>query len=302
MMPMTPPPTRPTVLLAAGLAIALAGCGKPPEATKADPAKAPPGPTAGPAAPPAPAGPAGPTDASSVAAEKFAQSLVAGAADPNKLSVPFLKAVGLPVLAAEDKAKGYSLSAAQLWLNRAGAELGKLGPLGLPTGFTAGGTAVFVSPVGAGRYSLRMVQADGAWKVDWFGVGTAKANDVEKPKTADEAFQDFAVLAFLDAISGTATPRDDRVPLAAAVLSAGTREKWAAPFPADKDQGLGYNQAKLGQIMDGFGGGATAVTRTRTGADSFKVEITKDGATRAFAAKLVRTPAGEWVIDEFKGE
>jgi hypothetical protein len=147
-----------------------------------------------------------------------------------------------------------------------------------------------------------MAQAGGTWKVDWFGIGTAKANDVEKPKTSDEAFQDFAVLAFLDATTSTALPLDDRVPLAAAVLSAKARAAWATPFPDDTSSGYDYNRGKLGVVMDGLGGGATAVSRTRTGPDAFKVEITKGGSPRAFAAKLTRDPAGGWVVDEFRAE
>ncbi len=293
--------TRPAVLLAA--ALALAGCGRPPTPTSKDDTQGSP-PVVSPAlsVPAVPSGPVAPTDASSVAAEKFVGDLIAGKADPTKLSTPFLKAVGLPVLSAEDKAKGYSPTAAQAWLNRAGAELGKLGPLGLPTGFTAGTTAVFVSPVGAGRYGLRLVQADGGWKVDWFGIGTATANDVPKPTTADEAFQDFAVLAFLDAITGTAQPLDDRIPLAAAELSPKARQAWGTPFPDDTSLGYDYNRGKLGVVMDGLGKGATAVSRTRTGPDAFEVEIAKGGATRTFAAKLVPAPTGGWVIDEFKAE
>jgi hypothetical protein len=285
--------TRPAVLLAA--ALALAGCGKPPAPTTKDDGKGAPGPT--PAA--VPSGPVAPTDASSVAAEKFVGDLVAGKGDPNKLSLPFLKAVGLPALSAEDKAKGYSPTTAQAWLNRAGAALHQIAP---PAGFTAATSAVFVGPAGTGRYLVRVAQADGTWKVDWFGVGTAKANEVEKPKNSDEAFQDFAVLAFLDAATSTALPLEDRIPLAAAVWSAKTLEARWGPIPADKEQGYHYSPGRFGAVLDGLGKGATAVSRTRTGADAFKVEITKDGAARAFAVKLVRDLAGGWVIDDFKPE
>lgn len=286
--------TRQAALLAAALAIA--GCGQPAAPTNKDePGKGgPPGPT-----PAVPSAPVAPTDASLTAAEKFVGELKAGKADPNKLSTPFLKAVGLPVLSPEDKAKGYSPTTAQAWLNRAGAALTQIAP---PAGFTAGNSAVFVGPAGTGRYLIRMAQADGGWKVDWFGLGTAKANEVEKPKTSDEAFQDFAVLGFLDAVTSAALPLEDRVPLAAAVLSANYRKAQFGPLAGDPEQGFDYNRGKLGGVLDGLGKGATAVTRTRTGPDTFKVEITKDGATRAFAAKLVPAPAGGWAIDEFKAE
>jgi len=287
--------TRPAVLLAA--AMALAGCGQPPAPTNKDD-KGGPVPAA---APPAsiPSGPVAPTDASSVAAEKLVGDLRNTAADPNKLSPAFLKAVGLPALSAEDKAKGYNPAAAQAWLNRAGAALTQIGP---PAGFTAANSAVFTGPNGAGRYLVRMSQADGSWKLDWFGLGTVAANEVDQPKTADEAFQDFAVLGFLDAATSTALPREDRVPLAAALLSTNYRTTQYKAHPGDADQGLDYNRATLGNSLDGIGQGATAVRRTRTGADAFRVEITRGGAARTFAVKLVRDPAGGWAIDDVKGE
>ncbi|MFO0796964.1 MAG: hypothetical protein U0804_05765 [Gemmataceae bacterium] len=285
--------TRRAAVLAA--ALALAGCGQPAAPSNKDD-KGGPG-----AAPPAniPSGPVAPTDASSVAAQKIVGDLLTGAADTTKFATPFIKAVGLPATTPEDKAKGYSPAAAHAWLTRAGAALTQIGP---PDGFTASTSAVFTGMNGTGRYLVRMAQAEGAWKADFFGVGTAKANEVDKPKTADEAFQDFAVLGLLDALTSTALPTDDRVPLAAALLSAKARAGMAGPFPADQEQGYDYNRGKLGVVADGLGKGATAVTRTRTGADTFRVQITKDGAARAFAVKLVRDPAGGWVVDEFKPE
>ncbi|QDU18314.1 hypothetical protein [Urbifossiella limnaea] len=282
-----------TATLAA--ALALAGCGRPAAPTTKDD-KGGPGP-----APPAniPSGPVAPTDASSVAAQKVVGDLLTGTADTTKLTTSFLKAVGLPATSPEDKAKGYSPAAAHTWLARAGAALTQIGP---PDGFTASTSAVFTGPNGTGRYLVRMVQADGAWKADYFGLGTAKANEMAKPKTSDEAFQDFAVLGLLDALTSTALPTDDRVPLAAALMSAKARGALAGPFPADQEQGYDYNRGKLGVVADGLGKGATAVSRTRTGADAFRAEITKDGATRAFAVKLVRDAAGGWVVDDFKPE
>ncbi len=285
--------TRPAVLLAAVFAVA--GCGQPPAPSAKDD-KGGPG-----AAPPAnvPSGSVKPDADSSVAAGKFVGDLVNSAADPTKLSPAFLKSVGKPMLSAEDKAKGYNPAAAQAWLNRAGAALAQIGP---PAGFTAANSAVFTGPNGGGRYLVRMTQADGGWKVDWFGLGTAKANDVDQPKTADEAFQDFAVLGFLHAATDATLAREDRIPLAAALLSATYRAKQVGPVADDTDQGFDYNRGKLGNILDGLGQGATAVSRTRTAADTFRVEITKGGAARAYAVKLVRDPAGGWVIDDVNGE
>lgn len=287
--------TRPAVLLAAVFAVA--GCGQPPAPSAKDD-KGGPGPAV---APPAniPSGPVAPNADSSVAAGKFVGDLLSTSADPNKLSPAFLKVVGKPVLSADDKAKGYNPSTAQGWLNRVGAALTQIGP---PAGFTAANSAVFTGPNGGGRYLVRMTQADGSWKVDYFSLGTATENKVETPKTADEAFQDFAVLGFLHAATSTALPREDRVPLAAALLSAKFRADRVGPVADDADQGFDYNRGKLGNILDGLGQGATALSRTRTGADTFRAEITRGGAAKAYTVKLVRDPAGGWLIDDVTGE
>ena len=84
-------------------------------------------------------------------------------------------------------------------------------------------------------------------------------------------------------------------------MSPAHRTKVASPFDADRTRGEDYNRAKLATLFDGIGGGATAFTRTRAGADRFKVEITKGGSPRTFALKLTRA-AGGWVVDEFAAE
>lgn len=279
---MTTPTFRPAVALLAGFALALAGCGKPPASPSGDGDKK----GGGPTAPPAAAGPVSPTDPRLTAAQSFATALVAGKAEPDALTPAFGKTLGVPVVA-------------KAWLVAAGNKLAALGPIAPPDGTSVGdGSAVFVGPAGTGRYLARVAGG----KIDWFGVGTAKTNDLPKSATAEDALQEFAVLAFLDAMTGTAITGEDRAPLLAAVMSEGYRQKAATPFQADKDRGEDYNRAKLSTLFDGFGAGATEFTRTRTGAAQFKVEITKGGSKRAFKLGLVRTTAGAWVVDEFLPE
>jgi hypothetical protein len=280
---MTTPTFRPAVALLAGFALALAGCGKPPASPSADGDKK----GGGQTPPPAAAGPVSPTDPRLAAAQSFATALVAGKAEPAALTPAFAKALGVPVVA-------------KAWLESAGNKLAGLGPIAPPDGTSVGdGSAVFVGPAGTGRYLARVASGS---KIDWFGIGTAKTNDPPKAATADDALQEFAVLAFLDAATGTAITGEDRAPLLAAVMSEGYRQKAATPFQADKDRGEDYNRAKLAALFDGFAAGATEFTRARTGAARFKAEITKGGSKRAFTLALVRTPAGAWVVDEFLPE
>jgi hypothetical protein len=310
---MTPP--RPAVALLIGLAV-LAGCGRPRPSPPSDsgdgPKSAPAGRgttpqgVASPQAPVGGPGPVGPQDPAQQAAEQFVADLRA-AATPGpgpapllgRLTPDFLKVIGKPTAFAAEKEQGYSPSAAGGWLFRSTGALAAVAP---PTGHPAGGPAVFVGSFdnGAGRYLLRLVPEGGGWKVDWFGLGTAKTAD-PRPAGPDEAAKEFAALAFLDALTAadTAQGRDDRLPLVAAAITPRLRNARAEPFGQDRDRGYDYNPAALGRYVDSLGlGGAEAYTRTPAG-DGYAVSVTKGGAAKAFALKLVKDPARGWLVDEF---
>ena len=315
---MTPP--RPAGVLV-GLAVALAGCGKPAPPKSADPpadAKGD-GPKPGPAdkgaapqgvaSPKAPAGgpgPVGPTDPAQLAAETFVADLRAAVGTDAgmapllpRLTPDFLKVIGKPVTFAADKDQGYSPTAAGGWLLRATGYLAAVGP---PTGYAAGGPAVFAgsSNTGAGRYLVRLAPAAGGWKVDWFGLGTAKTADL-KGGSPEEAAKEFAALAFLDAVTAgdQAPSRDDRLPLVAAAITPRLRAARAEPFGQDKDRGYDFNPGALARAVGGWGvDGAEAYARTPT-ADGYAVEVTKGGQVKKFALKLTKGPAGGYLVDEF---
>lgn len=320
---MTPQPTRPAAALLAGLVLALAaaGCGKPvppkPDADKPADAKPAPQPVTGPGAvtpggattPPPPAGaqavdPKGPVQAE---AEKFVKDLREGTATADRLTPAFAKAVGKPLLSGPDKEAGFSAGAAEAWLKRAGAALGGVG---LPAGYATPTAAVFTGSfhgpaVPDGRFLLRLAQAGGGWKVDWFQLGAAKVpTPAGNPATPDEPFQDFAATAFLDALTGgPAAAKDDRVLSFAAALTPARRAGWAEPFSQDKARGYDFHPAKLGQIAEVFSDPAGPYTRTRTGADAYKVELTKGGAVKAYTLKLVKGAApGEWLVDDLTAQ
>ena len=148
------------------------------------------------------------------------------------------------------------------------------------------------------RFLIRMVFAEG-WKVDWFSLGTIKA-PAQKPTSTEGSYQDFAVLAFLDAITGNATSRDDRIALLGGVTSTKLKNAWAEPFEGDKARGYDFNATKLGLKLDELGMGVTAFARVSGSSNSYVIEMAKGESKAVYALKLVKgaTP-GEWLVDEF---
>ena len=300
--------------------VALAGCGRgePPRSepkAPEDKAQAPAQPGSASPQPGAPStsagpGPISPMDPRQRAVEDFIRDLRA-AANPGpvpppvveRLSPNFLKVIGKPTLTAAAKAAGYSSDAAADWLGKAGRGLTSVG---IPTGHAGAGAAVFIGSfnndkVADGRVLVRLVQAGENWKVDWFQPGSVKETGALKPANADEAFQDFASQAFLDAITAEAMlSADDRAPLLAALLSPRLRQALAEPFSQDRERGYDYSRARIAQIINEWGHGTTTYSRTRTAPGQYRVEITREGKPRAYSLKLVKGPgAGEWLVDEF---
>jgi hypothetical protein len=298
--------------------VALAGCGKPaattPEAPKhEEKANETPGTNSpghpvdsGTPVPPSMPGPAllSPSDPAQQAAEKLVRDLrsTTGSYPPElmaRIAPTFLRVIGKPLLKDEDKKLGYSSDAAQAWLHRAVAPLVNVG---LPRGHGSPNAAVFVgSSVGGGpdRFLMRMVQADGGWKMDWFELGTASTPDAAAT-SPEGPFQDFAVLAFLDAITSNAASKEDRALLLGGLLIPALKSAWAEPFEGDKARGYDFNATKLAQKLDELGNGVTAYTRSPAGGDSYSVELMKGDAKTRYALKLAKGAGpGEWLVAEF---
>ena len=295
-------PFKSAVLL---LALALVGCGKAeptkPEVSGSGKTETPPiaGPTIGASttgiAPLAPTPPSPsllePNDPTQQLAERFIADLriASDKAEPlpaellNRVSPAFLKIIGKPLLSDADKKHGYSEGAASNWLRHAGAQL--VG-IGLPTGYGSPNAAVFVGSWGngSGRFLIRMVFAEG-WKIDWVSLGTIKA-PAQKPTSTESSYQDFAVLAFLDALTGNATPRDDRIALLGGVISSKLKNAWAEPFEGDKARGCDFNATKLGLKLDELGMGVTGFARVSGSSDSYVIEMAKGEAKAVYALKL----------------
>lgn len=297
--------------------LALAGCGKPAEPTKAEGTKG--GGTTTPVAPGGTGQPVGgpnpptlpgpttlsPNDASQALAVQFIQDLRTAAEkqDPlpveflTRVSPAFLKVVGKPLRSDDDKKLGYSASEASAWLKNLGM---KLVGVGLPIGYGSPAVAVLTGTIGngSGRFLVRMTFQEG-WKVDWLSIGTIAVPPM-KPDSTESTYQDFAAMAFLDALTGAAASKDERVKLLGGIASTKLKASWAEAFAQDKALGLDYNAAKLGLKLDELGGGVTDFTRTSTNGDAFTVELMKGKAGTKYTLKLVKGAApGEWLVDEF---
>jgi len=306
------------ILLA--IALALAGCGKAAEPTKPEepkpggttaPVPAPGGATDQPGThtpmPPTVPGPTNltPSDPSQQLAMQFIQDLRIASEKPEplpadflpRLSPAFLKTIGKPLRSDDDKKLGYSANEASAWLKNLGA---RLVGVGLPTGYGSPTAAVLtgVTGNGSGRFLIRMTFHEG-WKVDWVSLGSIAVPPI-KPASTESSYQDFAALAFLDALTSTATSKDDRVRLLGGVSSTKLKAAWAEPFEQDKASGLDYNPTKLGIKLDELGRGVTGLSRTPADGDTFKVELAKGDAKTSYTLKLVKGAApGEWLVDEF---
>jgi hypothetical protein len=278
-----------------------------PEEKKSDGQPTPPNP--GPSTPQSPAPPSAsvlaPNDPIQQVAERFITDLRMASEKPEPLpaemlarvSPAFLKIIGRPLLSDADKKAGWSAGAASTWLKNIGT---KLVGIGLPTGYGSSQEAVLVGSFGngSGRYLMRMTFAEG-WKVDWLSLGVHPVPAV-KPTSPESAYQDFTVLAFLDAITSTATAKDDRVRLLGGVISTKMKNAVAEPFDGDKARGEDYNPSKLGLWLDERAKNVTGLTRTPDGPDSFKVEMPLSGVRPVYKLKLVKgAAAGEWLVDEF---
>jgi hypothetical protein len=312
---MTPPPTaRPAAALAAGLLLALAGCGGPNPAGSADKGKdkdknpGVPASITGPSGTPSVTPPAGPTlvgphDPAQKAAEQFVAQLRGGevAADRSRLTQGFLEVIGKPVRAESEKAQRFSALEAGSWLKTVG---GKIEQAGVPTGYAAGDVAAFAAslqPAGRGRFLMRLVKEGADWKLDWFQLANTTAGEPEKPASAEELGRGFVARAFLDAITdrGALTPTD-RAPLVAATLSKDLRQGWAGARPGDEEAMLDYNVARMADKVQSLRGAADGYSLPAAGADgTYKGELTEGGAKKPYSLRLARTPAGAWEVVEF---
>jgi hypothetical protein len=298
--------------------VAAIGCSKAPEPPKKDepkgktesgsgPAPAPkPEPGHGPTSPSAPPPKIlEPSDPIQQIAERFITDLRAAAEKPEpipadvlgRLSPNFLKIIGRPMLSAEDKKLGYSPGAASAWLKNMGV---KLVGIGLPTGYGSPTVAVLTGSFGngSGRFLMRLTFHEG-WKVDWLCLGVHPAT-MPKPTSPEGPYQDFAVVAFLDAITSTSTGKDERIRLLGGLLTTKMKNALAEPFDGDKARGEDYNPSKLGLWMDDRAKGVTGISWSSAGPDAFKVELPLSGERPAYTLKLVKGAApGEWLVDEF---
>lgn len=292
--------------LAAGLVLALPGCsGSNPPPDKKDKEK-----DKGPGTPKAGDGTGGPGPGTPKAPEKvdfnvgvgkeamdFLTAAKDGTVRADKLSVPLLKAVGLPVVLPGDKEKGYSADEAVSWVRGVVRD----GGVGVPFPSKQVGDVALIRGglAGGGGYSLRLVKDGGAWKVDYLGLTSAKLDGATAAATPDALLQEFVATAFAEVLADkSAMPPQPRAMAAAALMTPALRARWAEPAGSDKTAGFDYSRGALELKMKEVGS-ADAVTVAQQGdAPVFKVEFTRAGAKKAYLVKLVKGDAGRWLVDD----
>ncbi|MCI0703167.1 MAG: hypothetical protein L0241_18975 [Planctomycetia bacterium] len=236
--------------------------------------------------------------------DAFIKDFLAGNAKADSLSMNFLKMVGKPVILESDKAKGYSADKAVSWLRS--VSMGRFFSLSLDR--QQGGDAVYCR--GAlqghpGNYSIRLVKEAGTWKVDLLVLSSAVWQGKTTPGSADDAFQEFAVTAFIEAMADSnAMPNDDRPASIAATMTPALRAAWGPPFEDDKRGGRDYSPAHLNVRANKLGGGTNTFTVTRltkgpSQTPEYTVVLTRPAGNKTLSVKLVKgTNPGEWLVNE----
>ncbi|MFO0805441.1 MAG: hypothetical protein U0791_20240 [Gemmataceae bacterium] len=127
--------------------------------------------------------------------------------------------------------------------------------------------------------------------MDWLSLGVQPMPAV-KPVNAADAYQDFAVLAFLDAITGAQRRRTTACGCSAASSAPKMKNAVAEPFAGDKARG------ELQRASSASGSMICPAVWPDSGGLSPRPDTFKVGPT--FTLKLVKGGSpGEWLVDEF---
>jgi hypothetical protein len=249
--------------------------------------------------------------AAATARDGFLRDVGSGMVKADVLSAAFLRSVGKPLILDSDRAKGYSEDAATSWLRRVGEGVSffpslKQDQVGDSLVYIRGSfTAQRLGKEAAkgGGYCLRLIKEGGAWKVDWFSLSSVDTGDVvtTAPPTPDGMAQSFAAVAFAElAADLNGMPKDERLIVLAAAMTPELRAAWAPPFEQDRKAGYDCNLLVLGTKAVEIGGGASALTATRTGdLPEFKVEFTKPAGKKTCTVKLAKGAAPHvWLVSE----
>ncbi len=274
------------------VAVAVAGCTKPPSYAK----KKTTGESGGDkttAATTTPAGvanvpPAPPQEDPSITFTKaFLADVQAGKATASQLTPAFKTIIAEPVF-KDDEAGGFSDSAATDWLKKFA------GTLSAPVMTPAVGTADvqvstgLVAAAKPGHVMLRIVKAEGGWKVDWFNMATVGPVSATLP-AGESAFVPFAAMTFLDAVLG----KTDRA--AEGLMTLPAKQRLASGFASDK---RGYNRGILEHQFTELRGTFTGYSLGAVTGETVVGKLVKPDGERAFTLKLVKgTTPGAYMVE-----
>lgn len=210
-----------------------------------------------------------------LAATEFAAAAKAGTATADSLSVDFKKVIGEPITPGE-REQGYSDSAATDWLKVVGPRLktGQVKPIRAENS-----VATFELDSG----TLRLVNVNSKWRVDWFHAGRPGGAAVILP---DDSAKWFAVAAFLDPLF------TNNYELSEATLTLDANKSLAPPLGGDA---RGYNRGTLRGKLKSILNGATGYTVTLAG-DKATVTLTGSAEKKVILTLAAGARPEIWLI------
>lgn len=225
-------------------------------------------------------------------AKEFLQSVNRGEVKFDQVSPAFLKVIAEPGILPSDVARGYDEDAAKQWFKSAsGVNYAASDPL------AENGTRFFVGDYtgnNIGRYVLRLVQMNGAWKVDWFQRIPVTVTTVNLPIPAPNLLAAEGAFAAILAMKNDADTR-----FAAALLTPELRRQLGPPFASDATRG--YNLGALRSNLQDLAGGAKVFTLAPAESGTFKGKFL-GGKSPELLVKVVESQPGVWLVSEIKPE
>lgn len=213
--------------------------------------------------------------AATFAATEFVVAAKAGTATAASLTDDFKKVIGEPIT-PDEREKGYSDSVATDWLKVVGPRLksGQLRPI-------KAGNAIATFELESG--TLRMVNTDSKWRVDWFHAGKPNGAAAILP---DQSAKWIAVATFLDPLF------TNNYELSEAGLTLDAKKSLA---PALGGDARGYNRGTLRGKLKSILNGATGYTVAVTG-DKATVTLTGSAEKKLTLTLSVGPRPDTWLV------
>lgn len=225
-------------------------------------------------------------------AKAFLDSLQRGDVKLEQVSPAFLKVIAEPGILQSDIDRGYDAFAATNWFKTASGVSYESPKLTTDLG---NATLVVGNVQGGGRYVLRFMNANGAWKLDWFQRLPANASPVEMSDIAARMGAECAIAAII------AAKDDGGGRFAAATFTPELQRRLGPPFGSDAARG--YNLGGLRVSIHSLADGAKSYTLTPKGNDTYVADLSGGRKPHKATLKMVKgsTP-GQWLVSDLQAE